>query len=64
MAGAGLDTSGVSSLLRVGLSGMTGSGSLRQVVGPSELDFLTVEFWTHGVIPEALGAVGVVRITV
>ena len=50
--------------MRVGLSGMTGSGSLHQVVGPSELDFLTVEFWTHGVIPEALGAVGVVRITV
>ena len=38
-----LDTSGVSSLLRVGLSGMTGSGSLHQVVGSSELDFLTVE---------------------
>ena len=52
VVGAGLEISGASVFLRVSLSGLNGSGSLRQVEGYSELAFLTLELWTHGVIPE------------
>ena len=50
VAGAGLEISRVSVFLRVSLGGLTGSGSLRQFEGSSELVFLALESWTHGVI--------------
>ena len=52
VAGAELEVSGASVFLRVSLSRLTGSASFRQVEGSSELAFLALEWWTHGVIPE------------
>ena len=43
VAGAGLEISGASVFLRVSLSRLTGSGSLLQVEGSSELAFLALE---------------------
>ena len=43
VAGAGLEISGASVFLRVSLSRLTGSGSLRQVEGSAELAFLALE---------------------